>query len=284
MSSVKTQSRYDASRHINYISTAAFNSAFFTYTFTGPSQANNFTGSGALSAVLNSSGAAVTATDCPAGRVLRTNGKRLYPDAAGIPVASLADRTPLIGVFDYQTNLSGFINPNATVFALYNVDKPVDDIGGTAAGSTNNTRGMSVYTGGNVNAAGSITMGSGYLNEYRPLTASAITTALTLTSTDPTATTTYMVGAIITQAPGTNGQALNLPSTVDLITALGTTIGATFKFTFVNTHPTNNTVLTAQSGTNVLPTGLTALTINALTGVNFIVRLTSSSTVTVYRA
>jgi len=91
MSSVKTQSRYDASRHINYISTAEFNSAFFAYTFTGPSPANNFTGSGALSAVLNSSGVAVTATDCPAGRVLRTNGKRLYPDAAGIPVASLAE-------------------------------------------------------------------------------------------------------------------------------------------------------------------------------------------------
>ena len=161
MSSVKTQSRYDASRHINYISTAAFNSAFFTYTFTGPSQANNFTGSGALSAVLNSSGVAVTALDCPAGRILRTNGKRLYPDAAGIPVASLADRTPLIGVFDYHTNLSGFINPNATVFALYNVDKPVDNVDGTGAGSTNNTRGMSVYTGGNVNAVGDITSTTG---------------------------------------------------------------------------------------------------------------------------
>ena len=161
MSSVKPQSRYDASRHINYISTAAFNSAFFAYTFTQPSPANNFVGSGALSAVVNSSGVAVTAADCPAGRVLRTNGKRLYPDAAGIPVASLADRTPLIGVFDYHTNLSGFINPNATVFALYNVDKPVDNVDGTAAGSTNNTRGMSVYTGGNVNAVGDITSTTG---------------------------------------------------------------------------------------------------------------------------
>jgi hypothetical protein len=161
MSSVKTQSRYDASRHINYISTAPFNNDFFAYTFTGPSPANNFTGSGALSAVLNSSGVAVTDLNCPAGRVLRTNGKRLYPDAAGIPVASLADRTPLIGVFDYHTNLSGFINPNATVFALYNVDKPVDNVDGTEAGSTNNTRGMSVYTGGNVNAVGDITSTTG---------------------------------------------------------------------------------------------------------------------------
>jgi hypothetical protein len=181
MSSVKTQSRYDASRHINYISTAAFNSAFFAYTFTGPSPANNFVGSGALSAVLNSSGVAVTASDCPAGRVLRTNGKRLYPDAAGIPVASLADRTPLIGVFDYHTNLSGFINPNATVFALYNVDKPVDNVDGTSAGSTNNTRGMSVFTGGTVTAVGDITTAG----QLRSTTSTALTAISVATGAAP---------------------------------------------------------------------------------------------------
>ena len=191
MSSVKTQSRYDASRHINYISTAPFNSAFFTYTFTGPSQANNFTGSGALSAVLNSSGAAVTATDCPAGRVLRTNGKRLYPDSAALSVTTYPDRTPLIGVFDYHTNLSGFINPNATVFALYNVDKPVDDIGGTAAGSTNNTRGMSVYTGGTVTAIGDITTSAGNI----AATTGTVTAAGQLRSTTSTALTAVSVSS-----------------------------------------------------------------------------------------
>lgn len=189
MSSVKTQSRYDASRHINYISTAAFNSAFFAYTFTQPSPANNFVGSGALSAVVNSSGVAVTASDCPAGRVLRTNGKRLYPDAAGIPVASLADRTPLIGVFDYHTNLSGFINPNATVFALYNVDKPVDNVDGTGAGSTNNTRGMSVYTGGNVNAVGDITSTTGNI----AATAGTVTVGTQLRLTSVRRTIPYTV-------------------------------------------------------------------------------------------
>jgi hypothetical protein len=192
MSSVKTQSRYDASRHINYISTAPFNSAFFAYTFTGPSPANSFVGSGALSAVVNSSGVSVTASDCPAGRVLRTNGKRLYPDAAGIPVASLADRTPLIGVFDYHTNLSGFINPNATVFALYNVDKPVDDIGGTAAGSTNNTRGMSVFTGGNVNAVGDITSTTGNI----AATAGTVTVGTQLRLTSVRRTIPYTVTAM----------------------------------------------------------------------------------------
>ena len=282
MSSVKTQSRYDASRHINYISTAAFNSAFFAYTFTGPSPANNFVGSGALSAVVNSSGVAVTASDCPAGRVLRTNGKRLYPDAAGIPVASLADRTPLIGVFDYHTNLSGFINPNATVFALYNVDKPVDNVDGTSAGSTNNTRGMSVYTGGNVNAAGSITMGSGYFNEYRPLIAAG-TGVLTLTSVDPTVVASYMVGALVTQAP-VAAQALNLPATTDLITALGSTVGATFKFTYMNTSGTNAATLTAASGTTTITGAIAAPAVIAVnTAANFVVRLATATTVIVYR-
>jgi len=155
MSSVNTQTRYDASRHLNYISTAAFNGNFLTYVYTQPSPANNFVGSGALSAVLNSSGSAVTAADCPAGRVLRTNGKKLYPDAAGIPL-TYADRTPLVGVFDYHSGLSGFIDPNASMFALYNVDKSIDSIDGTAASGANDHKGMSVFTGGTVTAAGQI--------------------------------------------------------------------------------------------------------------------------------
>ena len=156
MSSVKTQSRYDSSRHLNFITTAPWQSFFKTYTFNGPSPANNFTGSGALSAVLNNSGAAVTAADCPAGRILRTNGKKLYPDAAALDATAYPDRTPLVGVFDYHSGLSGFIDPNATVFAIYNVDKPIDSLDGTAASGANNHRGMSVFTGGTVTAAGQI--------------------------------------------------------------------------------------------------------------------------------
>ena len=156
MSSVKTQSRYDASRHINYISTAPFNSNFFKYTYAKASPANSYVGSGALTAVLNTSGSAVTATDCPAGRILRTNGRKLYPDAAGLSLTTYPDRTPLVGVFDYHSGLSGFIDPIATMFALYNVDKPIDSIDGTAASGANNHKGMSVYTGGTITAAGQI--------------------------------------------------------------------------------------------------------------------------------
>ena len=181
MSSVKTQSRYDGSRHLNFITTAAWQLFFKTYTFNQPSQANNFTGSGALSAVLNTSGAAVTASDCPVGRILRTNGKKLYPDAAGLDLTAYPDRTPLVGVFDYHSGLSGFIDPNATVFAIYNVDKPIDSLDGTAASGANNHKGMSVFTGGTVTAVGNVktqqqlVLGSGttLVNVYSSGTAGA---------------------------------------------------------------------------------------------------------------
>ena len=265
MSSVKTQSRYDASRHINYISTAAFNSAFFAYTFTGPSAANNFTGSGALSAVVNSSGTAVTAADCPAGRVLRTNGKRLYPDAAGIPVASLADRTPLIGVFDYHTNLSGFINPNATVFALYNLDKPVDDIGGTAAGSTNNTRGMSVYTGGDVVLLGNLVQ-SRSVNNITDGTSMAITAA-------------QLVAGIVTSTPTTTRN-IALPAAADIIALIGATVGATIQFTFINLSATAGNIATL-TGATIIGSAATA---GGPVSSRWIVRVDTSTTVVVYRA
>jgi len=281
MSSVQSQSRYDASRHINYISTAAWRTFFFAYTYTGPSPANGFVGAGSLALVTKANGNVTDINDCPVGRILRTNGKKLYPDAAGLDLTAYPDRTPLVGVFDYHSGLSGFIDPNATVFALYNVDKPVDSLDGTAASGANNHKGMSVYTGGNVTAAGSITMGSGYFNEFRPLIAAG-TGVLTLTSLDPTVVASYMVGALITQAPGA-AQALNLPATADLITALGSTVGATFKFTYMNTSGTNAATLTAVSGTTITGALAAPAVIATNTAANFVVRLATASTVIVYR-
>ena len=57
-------------------------------------------------------------TTCPSGRVLRENGRKLYPGANG------GVNTYLVGVYDTITLLSGFIDPNARVFAVYNSDKP----------------------------------------------------------------------------------------------------------------------------------------------------------------
>jgi hypothetical protein len=209
MSSVQGQSRYDASRHLNFISTAPWQSFFKTYTFNGPSPANNFTGSGALSAVLNSSGVAVTATDCPAGRILRTNGKKLYPDAAALDLTAYPDRTPLVGVFDYHSGLSGFIDPNATVFAIYNVDKPIDSLDGTAASGANNHKGMSVFTGGTVTAVSDITSSTGNI----AATAGTVTVGTQLRLTSVRRPITLTTGSVSFDFSGAVGSFYSLAST-----------------------------------------------------------------------
>jgi hypothetical protein len=68
---------------------------------------------GALTAV-----SSATPVNCPAGHILRENGKKLFPDAyPGV-------QTYMVGVFDILNNLSGFINPNDPVFATFNGDRP----------------------------------------------------------------------------------------------------------------------------------------------------------------
>ena len=118
----------------SYLSTAAFHLNFFTYTTSmNPS---TFKKSGDLSAV---SGA--TSSNCPAGRVLRENGRKLYPGAHDISTVNGVARTfppgtVMVGVFDNQSGLNGFIDPNAPMFAVYNGDRAgylkdaVDPVGG----------------------------------------------------------------------------------------------------------------------------------------------------------
>jgi len=96
----------------SYIATEAYNGNFFTYSVTtGPSP--QFKKTGALTPV---SGA--TPGNCPAGNILRENGKKLYPDA----YPGVTDY--MVGVFDILNNLSGYIDPNDPVFAPFNGDRP----------------------------------------------------------------------------------------------------------------------------------------------------------------
>ena len=128
-----------------YVSIRPFNSYFFTYTVSSNYSGGGFNTSGTLSAVTGAS-----ATTCPAGRVLRENGKRLYPGAnPGVT-------TLMVGVFDSITFLNGFIDPNAKVFQTQNTDiapylpdqvDPTDDT---------QDLGNGVYTRGDVRAVGSL--------------------------------------------------------------------------------------------------------------------------------
>lgn len=135
---------------LSYITVGAFNAAFFTYTQT----TSNFVTSGTLTTVINpATGVAVTAGNCPAGRVLRETGRKLYATAAYPGVS-----TYMVSVYDSVLGVNGFIDPNSTLFAIYNVDKPnfID-----AASTEQTSYGPPIYTGGTVTATGNITSVTG---------------------------------------------------------------------------------------------------------------------------
>jgi hypothetical protein len=130
----------------------AFHNDFFKYTVTRDVLGVT---TGVLSQVTGA-----TATACPAGRVLRENGKKLYPGANnGIT-------TFMIGVIDSVTFLNGFINPDSPIFTTMNTDKPTylpdttDVAGGSFSGLPNkgkgvNTLGDSLF-GGEVVVSGQV--------------------------------------------------------------------------------------------------------------------------------
>ena len=147
----------------SYITTAAFHQDIFAYTTSY--NAATFTTTGTLTP-LSTVGTA-TAANCPANRVLRENGKKLFPP--GLVVSNNTTyaapnpgvTTYMVGVYDPITFLSGFIDPNSKLFAIYNTDKP-DYVprGINPNGNTEVDEGAPVYTLGSVKAGTFITAGT----------------------------------------------------------------------------------------------------------------------------
>jgi hypothetical protein len=147
----------------SWISTTAFNDDFFSYTTTV--NPTTFQTTGSLGAVTGADG-----STCPAGRVLRENGKKLYPAAHN------GVSTYMIGVFDPVSFLSGFIDPNSTIFAVYNSNKPASLDTTLLAGGVNPNGGAAdlappIYTAGTVTALGQV----------RSSTVTPLTSAATVT-------------------------------------------------------------------------------------------------------
>jgi len=94
-----------------YISALPFDDSFFNYYTTTQ---NDFTVIGHLDPVDGAN-----STTCPAGRVLRENGRKMFPGGAYPGVT-----TYMVGVYDPQSMLNGFIDPNSPAFASYSTDKP----------------------------------------------------------------------------------------------------------------------------------------------------------------
>jgi hypothetical protein len=151
MATIPTASHgsYKNSARRIYVAAKAFNNDFYTYTVTTDPITGNTTG--ALSVVT------ADANKTPVGRTLREVGRKLYPGAnPGVT-------TYMVKVYDDQTGLSGYINPNSAVFAIFNTDKPtyLPDGSEVAGGSySGQNEGNSVYTIGTVMAGASVSAGT----------------------------------------------------------------------------------------------------------------------------
>lgn len=135
----------------NYITTSAFNNDFYLYTVTR--NPTTYVQTGTLSAVVGA-----TAANCPANRILRENGRRLYKDAnPGIS-------TLLVGVYDAVSGLSGLIDPNSARFAVYNGDKSVFQDNGVDPNGGTVDQGPPVYTRGTVTGGAGVNVTGGSLS------------------------------------------------------------------------------------------------------------------------
>jgi hypothetical protein len=253
---------------------AAFNNDFFAYT-TGRDASYAVTGT--LVAVTGA-----TAANCPAGRILRETGRKMYPGNAYPGVS-----TYMVSVYDDQSLLGGFIDPNSPVFAVSNSDKP-----SYLANPTNPRTGGLADAGQPVYTNGGVTMTGGSLIQYRPVTTLASTTPLTLTANNvpgvgAAATTGGILGGILTQnATGTN-KIVNLPSTASLLAALGSKVGASTDFIFNELGGGQQSVLTAGDAntTFVSQAGITSsfgVSQSGTAVARFTIVVTSATTIVIY--
>ncbi len=135
----------------SYLTMAEFSHDIFTYTTTFNERTR--VTSGTLTDFSGNS-------NCPRGRFLYENGRKLYPDAhPGV-------NTYMVGVFDPVSFISGYIDPNSKIFTPMNTDKPVDTAAMEGAdggvfginpnGNTETDLAQPVFTRGDVLAEGNM--------------------------------------------------------------------------------------------------------------------------------
>jgi len=106
-----------------------------------------------------------TSETCPKGRVLRENGRKLYPPAdpeTSGPYPGIV--TYMVGVYDAVSFLNGFINPNYQIFTPLNTDKPTyvpngHDSDSDSDWESDTNKGAPVFTRGDVLADGDANFG-----------------------------------------------------------------------------------------------------------------------------
>jgi len=146
MSSTRISDGFPGGQRRSYIATDNFQAYFFSYTVVhdGLVTTGNIT--------------VPVTTDCtktPQGRVLRENGRKLHP------VANPGVGKFYVGVYDSVTFLSGFIDPNEKVFAIFNGDRSYQVDNCSDDGSDDCSNPEPVKTGPPLYTAGDITTTAG---------------------------------------------------------------------------------------------------------------------------
>jgi hypothetical protein len=248
----------------SYLSTAAFNAAIYSYS----TALVNGTYVGTL-AVLP----AATAANCPQGRTLHETGKKLFPGANN------GVNDYLVSVYDPLSMLTGFINPNDTVFSLMNTDRAnffLDGTNGTGTGLSAPARANALYTRGDILAGGRLDI-SGNTLIYGNIT--DIRTVNDIADGASMVVTAAQIAAGIVTATLSTGRNIQLPTAASIVALLGSAVGTTIEFTYIN--------LAAQVATFTVNTGTTivgAATVAASVSARWLVRVTSATTVVVYRS
>lgn len=175
----------------SYVALNAFHSALYAYSYGLNEQLLREVGTLTLNPAANSG-------NCPKGSILHENGRKLNPSDIYFRGANDGAAMFMVGVYNPQSGLSGFINPNSPLFGLQNTDKPIylnetEPLGngiltnGTIETTQSITAGTSVSAGTTVSAGTSVTatttcsaqkfltspVGSGRGTALAPLTASA---------------------------------------------------------------------------------------------------------------
>ena len=140
-----------------YLTSSNYNTFFFQITSNMDPTTYQWTYS------MNTVVTGAVASNCPRGAYLRETGKKIYPGQySGI-------NTYFVSVFDDSSHLTGYINPNASVFLPLNTDKPLNvlDMTATTGASDDKTQGNlgpSIYTAGNAVVGGYVSTSKLYVD------------------------------------------------------------------------------------------------------------------------
>jgi len=102
----------------SYVALSNFDTALYNYSYGLDEQLLREVGT----LTLNPDANPVT---CPKGAILHENGRKLNPADGNFRGANDGAAAFMVGVYNPQSGLSGFIIPNSPLFGLQNTDKPV---------------------------------------------------------------------------------------------------------------------------------------------------------------